>query len=133
LHYIGNNGVCVRMQYPGVRVGRLENRQGFTTFVSSNLTLSASKPFALAWAAHRRAPKNSDARAPSRGFRYSNIRRADNLLTHLQFLRPSSGVSLYLQAPHASVPATDRNSDLAVCAAGFAASANWGCCSTLVS
>ena len=38
--YIRNNGVCVRVRTAGVRVVRLENRQGRKPFVSSNLTLS---------------------------------------------------------------------------------------------
>jgi RNA polymerase sigma factor (sigma-70 family) len=44
--------------------------------------------------------------------RHSIIVCADNLLAHLKYLRPSS-VFIYMQSPHASVPATDRNSDLA--------------------
>jgi hypothetical protein len=39
--HIGNYGDCVRIRTAGVRVIRLENRQTFTGFVSSNLTLSA--------------------------------------------------------------------------------------------
>jgi len=37
-----NNGVYVRVRTTDVRAMRLENRQGFTAFVSSNLTLSAN-------------------------------------------------------------------------------------------
>ena len=37
----GCSSDCVRLRSTAVRVTRLENRQGFTAFVSSNLTLSA--------------------------------------------------------------------------------------------
>jgi hypothetical protein len=38
----GKSGACMRLRCPYVRNHGLENRQGFTAFVSSNLTLSAT-------------------------------------------------------------------------------------------
>ena len=38
----GHSSDCVRLRSTTVRATRLENRQGFTAFVSSNLTLSAN-------------------------------------------------------------------------------------------